>query len=116
MTPQAMLKARFSELAESMGIALSVRRQTDKFYFTVTGDYQDTDRFMRSTFPDAWMTSAAGPEGVYGLPVEEVKRVLAEMQVEPAWLRHNDSVALHIAQTIRNEGTFEHLPILADAL
>ena len=31
MTPQAILKARFGELAESLGIDLIVRRQTVKF-------------------------------------------------------------------------------------
>ena len=45
-----------------------------------------------------------------------VERVLSRLHVEPAWLRCNDSTALRIAQRIRDEGAFELLPILADAL
>lgn len=116
MTPQGMLRARFSELAESMSVVLSVRRQTDKFYFTVTGAWADTRRFIYSTFPGAWITSSAGPECVYGLPASEVERVLSELQIEPAWLQHNDAAPLRIARCIREEGAFENLPILADAL
>jgi hypothetical protein len=115
MTPQGMLRARFSELAESLGVTLSVRRQTGKFYFTVTGTLEDTNKFMDSTFPGAWMTSAAGPECVYGLPVADVERVLAEVQIEPA-LQHDDATPVQIARYIREEGAFDRLPILADAL
>lgn len=111
-----MLKARFSELAESLGVDLRVRRQTGKFYFLVVGDWRPTETFMQRTFPDAWMTSGAGPECTYGLPLPEVERVLAGLRVDPEWLRHNDAVALRIAETIRAEEKFGNLPILADAL
>ncbi len=42
MTPQAILRARFDELAESLGLTLAVRRQTGKFY--VTGDWEARGR------------------------------------------------------------------------
>jgi hypothetical protein len=116
MTPQAILRARYSELAESLGIDLVVRRQADKFYFTVTGHWQNTDKFMQQSFPGAWMTSAATDEIVYGLPPEDVERVLAEARVDPAWLEHNESAALGIARHIRAERAFDALAILADAL
>jgi hypothetical protein len=112
MTPQALLRARFSELAESLRLQLSVRRQTGKFYFTVTGEWKNTQQFMRRTFPEAWMTSAAGPECTYGLPLPQVERILSELEVAPAWLQ----VPSRIAQAIRAERAFERLPILADAL
>ena len=71
---------------------------------------------MRESFPQAWMTSCAGDEVVYGLPPEDVERVLATARVEPAWLDHNDSAVLGIARHIRAEGAFDVLAILADAL
>jgi hypothetical protein len=116
MTPQAMLRARFSELAESLSVGLSARRQAGKFYFTVAGDWAGTSKFVRSSFAAAWMTSAGGGEFTYGLPVAEVERALSELRLGPAWLRRNGGAALRIAQQIRNEGVFEHLPVLADAL
>ena len=60
MTPQAMLRARFSELAESLSVALSVRRKTGQFYCTVAGTSENTSTFMKSTFPAAWVTSGGG--------------------------------------------------------
>jgi hypothetical protein len=99
-----------------MGVALSVRRQADKYYFTVTGTWEDTSRFMHSTFPGAWITSSAGPECVYGLPGAEVERVLSEVHIEPAWLQRDDAAPLKIARHIREEGAFDILPVLADAL
>jgi hypothetical protein len=116
MTPQAKLRAYFSELAGSLGIDLSVRRQTGKFYFIVRGEYENTNAFMQSTFPVAWITSGAGPEVVYGLPLAEVEQVLSKLRLDSDWLQKNDSAPLKIAQHIRDEGTFDHLPILADAL
>jgi hypothetical protein len=120
MTPQAMLKARFSELADSLGVTVSARRQDGKFYFTVFGLAANIKQFMQASFPGAWMTSGAmSPEGgelVYGLPLKEVERVLAEVQVEPAWLQHNDRTPLRIAQGIRAQAAYDRLPILADAL
>jgi hypothetical protein len=116
LTPQAMLKARFSELAESLNIDLIVRRQTGKFYFTVTGSQKNTDKFIQGSFPGAWMTSGSGDEVVYGLPLEAVESILSKLHIDPDWLKHNDSTALQIAQKIREEGAFDHLPILADAL
>ena len=112
MTPQGVLRARFSELAEAMGVALSVRRQTGKFYFTVTGTWEGTSRFMHGTFPGAWITSAAGPESVYGLPIAEVERVLSEVRIEPAWLQRHDAAPLKIARHIREQGAFEGLVAL----
>jgi hypothetical protein len=116
VTPQALLKLRFSELAESLKVDLRVRRQRDKFYFLVVGDWRPTERFIQQSFPDAWMTSGAGPECTYGLPLPEVERVLAGLRVDPAWLAHNDAVARRLAEAIRAEGRYAHLPILADAL
>jgi hypothetical protein len=116
LTPQAILRARFGELAESLDIDLRVSKQTNKFYFTVTGHWRNTERFMQASFPGAWMTSGAGDEVVYGLPLDLVARVLAESRVDPAWLEHNDSAALGIARHIRHENAFDVLPILADAL
>jgi hypothetical protein len=111
-----MLRARFSELAESMDVALSVRRQTGKFYFTVTGTWENTDRFIARTFPEAWVTSAAGDECVYGLPVADVERVLAELQTGLGWLRNHDPTPVQIARHIRDGRAFHLLPVLADAL
>jgi hypothetical protein len=116
LTPQAMLKARFSELAESLNIDLIVRKQTGKFYFTVTGSFKNTEKFMQGSFPKAWMTSGSGDEVVYGLPLGEIEKVLSEVQIDLDWLKRNDSAALQIAQKIRDEEAFDHLPILADAL
>lgn len=120
MTPQAMLKARFSEVAETWGVTVSARRQDGKFYFTVTGLLANIKQFMHGSFPGAWMTSGSMSAGtgelVYGLPLKEVERVLAELQVEPAWLQHNDRMAQRIAQGIRHEAAHDRLPILADAL
>jgi hypothetical protein len=116
MTPQAMLKARFSELAESTGVALLVQRQTGKFYFVVTGEWENTCKFIGGSFPKAWMTSGAGPQSSYGLPLADVERVLAELQAEPAWLQRRDGASMRIAQQIREDAAFDQLPILADAL
>jgi hypothetical protein len=116
MTPQAMLRACFSELADSMGITLSVRRQAGKYYFTVVGAWENTRKFMASTFPEAWMTSSAGDERVYGLPIEDVERALLGLQLDPAWLHSNDKAPLRIARKIREESAFDQLPVLADAL
>lgn len=116
MTPQALLRARFSELAETMDIELSVRRQSEKYYCTVTGAWERTSKFMHRTFPGAWMTSSAGPEVVYRLPIAEVECVLSEMQIEPNLLQGNDAAPLKIARYIREKGAFGDLPILADAL
>jgi hypothetical protein len=116
MTPQAMLKARFSELAESLRVDLRVRRQGDKFYFLVAGDWVPTERFLKGSFPGAWTTSGSGPQCTYGLPRPEVERVLAGLRVDPEWLHRNDAVALGLAETIRAEGKYGNLPILADAL
>ena len=52
----------------------------------------------------------------YGLPLEEVERVLALSQIDPAWLQHHDGAPLRIAEQIRRERAFADLPILADAL
>jgi hypothetical protein len=115
MTPQAILRARFSELAESLDVRFSARRQGDKFYFNVLGEFKAVDQFMRRSFAGAWMTSAGG-DVTYGLPLADVERVLSGLQVEPSWLQGNDAAARRIAQQIRDEGAFDHLPILADAL
>lgn len=116
MTPQALLRARFSELAEAFGVTLVVRRQGRKFYFIVTGAWGNVHHFMHGSFPEAWMTSSAGPECTFGLPPKEVERVLGTLQVEPDWLQHQDAAALRLAQLIRKSGDFATLPILADAL
>jgi len=116
MTPQMLLKIRFSELAEGLKVRISVRRRTDKFYLTITGSWEHTERFMRTAFPGAWVTSAAGDECVYGLPMDEVTRALAEIPPDGDWWPRRDSTAWRIAQGIREDRAFERLPILADAL
>ena len=93
-----------------------MRVQGAKFYFTVTGTLDKCIRFMDASFPRAWMTSGGGADVTYGLPPDEVARVLAELEMDPDWLRHNDEAALRIAQHIREAGDFRALPILADAL
>jgi hypothetical protein len=121
MPPQAMLRVRFCELAESMDVALSVRCQSGKFYARLGGAREEIRRFMQSAFPRAYMTSGymtseGEGEFVHRLPDQEVQRVLTEVQIEPAWLQWNDRAALRIAQHIRKESAYENLPILADAL
>lgn len=116
MTPQAILKARFSELAELCDVTLLSRRQGGKYYFTVTGEWKAQDRFHTGSFPKMWMTSCAGPEAVYGLPLDEAEKIIAAFTIDPAWLQHNDSAALRLAQEIRDKESFDVLPILADAL
>jgi hypothetical protein len=116
MTPQAILKARFSELAEACGVVLISRRQGGKFYFTITGELKATAQFLQGSFPTAWMTSCAGPEAVYGLPLAEAQKVIATCQCDPAWLQNNNSAALRLAQEIRDKASFDVLPVLADAL
>jgi hypothetical protein len=120
MTPQAILKARFSELADALGVNLKVTRQATNFYFTVLGDGRKLDQFKNGSMPGAWMTSGAGVAGmseyVYGLPLDDVQRVLAESEIDPEWLERHDATVRRVAQRIREEGAFESLPILADAL
>jgi len=103
-------------LADAHGIAVAVRVQGGKFYFTVTGTLAKCTRFMNASFPGAWMTSGAGPDATYGLPPDEVARVLAELEMDPDWLGHHDEAPLRIAQHIREAGDFQLLPVLADAL
>jgi hypothetical protein len=38
------------------------------------------------------------------------------IQLDPAWLTGNDRAVIHLAATIAGEGSFELMPILADAL
>jgi hypothetical protein len=115
MTPQAMLKVRFAELAESLHVKVSSRRQGGKFYFSLTGAWQDTRQFIANTFPGAWITSSGG-DTTYGLPLGDVNRILAELGTDPAWLQRNEAAALRLAQAIREDRAFERLPVLADAL
>lgn len=115
MTPQAVVKARFCELAVSLGVKLNVRRQGDKFYYNVTADWQTCQKFVAATFPRAWMTSAGG-DVTYGLPVLDVEKLVTSLRIDPSWLEANDGVARKIAEKIRDDGTFGNLPILADAL
>jgi hypothetical protein len=116
MTPQAMLKARFVELAEGLGLTLGVRRQSDKFYFVVTGEWRATETFIKRTFPGAWMTSGATEEIIYRLPPDQVERTLTSLQIEPAWLQQHDGLVVQLARTIRLTKAFTALPELADAL
>jgi hypothetical protein len=116
MTPQAMLKARFTELAEALGITLGVRRQGDKFYFVVTGEWRATETFIKRTFRGAWMTSGATEEIIYRLPPEQVERVLATLQIEPVWLQQHDGLVVQLARDLRRARAFTDLPELADAL
>ena len=116
MTPQAMLKARFVELAETLGLTLGVRRQSDKFYFVVTGEWRATETFIKRTFPGAWMTSGATEEIIYRLPPDQVERVLATLQIEPAWLQPHDGLVVQLARELRRARRFTALPELADAL
>lgn len=116
MTPQAMLRARFSELADTLALTLTARRQGGNFYLTITGEWKDRQKFIKDTFAEAWITSAAGPEVSYRLPPTEVERVLSTLHVDPAWLQHNNSAPLQVARAIRADTSFDLLPILADAL
>lgn len=116
MTPQAILKARFSELAEANKVKYVARRQVEKYYFIVTGGWAECQLFMRGCFPRAWMTSGAQGETTYGLPLEDVDRVLAASRIDQEWLRHHDGAVLRIAQQVRDSADFASLPVLADAL
>jgi hypothetical protein len=116
MTPQAILKAHFAELAETHGVRVTARRQAGKFYFEVFGEYPAAAKFMRAAFPDSWLTSGGGFSQTYGLPLRDVDRIVAENDLDPEWLKWNGSAAAKIARGIREEQAFERLPILADAL
>lgn len=115
MTPQAVVKARFCELAESLGVKVRVHRQGDKFYFTLEGDWKAQNQFVAGSFPGAWITSSGG-DTTYGLPLPAVNKLLGSLAIDPAWLAANDGTARKIAEKIRDEGLFGNLPILADAL
>lgn len=120
LTPTSILKARFSELADSLDVNLAVRQQGGKFYFTARGHWKNLDAFRAASIPGAWMTSAAGApdisEYVYGLPLKDVEKILTTAPVSTEWLEWSDSTVVRIAQRIRDEEQFDHLPILADAL
>jgi pSer/pThr/pTyr-binding forkhead associated (FHA) protein len=47
---------------------------------------------------------------------DESGQLPALLALEPAWLSANDRAAVHLAETILEEGKFELLPVLADAL
>ena len=115
MTPQAVVKTRFCELAESLGLKVRIHRQKEKFYFTLEGDWKAQNRFVAATFPAAWMTSS-GSDTTYGLPIADVEKLVASLQIDPAWLEGNDGTARKIAEKIRDDRLFGNLPILADAL
>jgi hypothetical protein len=115
MTPQAFLRARFTELADAHGIALAVRVQGRKFYFTVTGTLDKCIRFMDASFPGAWMTSGGGADVTYGLPPDEVARVLAELEMDSDWLRHNNDEAAFEAGAITNGSAVPSFPRAATA-
>jgi hypothetical protein len=116
MTPQAILKARFGELAELQGVDLRVTRQKTHFYFVITGEWNATQRLRQGSFPKAGMTSAATQESIYGLPDDDVEKVLAKCQIDPTWLTQNDAVVQNMAEHIREKNLYGNLPILADAL
>jgi hypothetical protein len=62
------------------------------------------------------MTSGATEEIIYRLPPEQVERVLASLQIEPAWLQQHDGLVVQLARALRLTKTFTELPELADAL
>ena len=115
MTPQAVLRARFGELAAAHGLKLLVRHQKGKYYFNLTGPFEAIDRFLADSFPRAWMTSA-GLDITYGLPAADVDRVVADCRLDPAWLEWRDGTVVHLARGICEERAFDRLPVLADAL
>lgn len=118
MTPTARLKARFSELADVLGLRVSFRAKPGSdgpnYYVTIFGDWKSAAQFLQG-FPGAWVTSAGG-DVTYGLPRDVVARRLQEIEVDPAWLKWNDSTPLRIARAIRKDRAFDRLPVLADAL
>jgi hypothetical protein len=63
-----------------------------------------------------WATEAAGPAARVTLIRDIFGNPFREVNVDPAWLRWNDSCISRIAQGIYDEGRFADLPILHDAL
>jgi hypothetical protein len=117
MTPTAKLKARFQEVADDPTIRFEVRRRKTDFYVTIFSDSYHRDRYVHAVFPGAYMTSSAPWDCTFRIdPAPAIERILAEMEVDPAWLEWHDGTVVKVAEGIRKSRTFERLPVLADAL
>src|SRR5437660_1388623 len=112
MTPQAMLTARFAEVAEALGVRYSFRNRKGRlFYLNVRADdFRKGNQFVDTIFPTAWLTSGGPGDQTYGLPLQDVERIVRNLSVDQAWLQGNGAAALRIAHGIRDEHAFEQLP------
>jgi hypothetical protein len=127
MTPQAQIKARFAEEAAAFGVKVSVQAKKSPvdgtaFYLNLTGVGNANRTFISRILPDAMQTSGSGAPppllsyATWRVPAKDVPGILAETQLDPEWLKANDSAVLRIVRGIREDEAFERLPILADAL
>jgi hypothetical protein len=129
MTPQARIKARLAEDAHEVGVRISVTARNSagrlaiagspdnkSFYLNVWGDWNIVQKFMRRARLGMSLTSSGGFDATFSLEADVVRRLLDETELEAGWLSRNNSASLRIAQGIRDHGTFEQLPILADSL
>jgi hypothetical protein len=126
MTPQARIKARLAEDAAAAGVRLSVtaRRSAARYftehtynglllYLIVFGDWDADRQFQRKAGLSLPLTSGGPGDRTYSFPSELVERMLAETELDPAWL---SSTSRRLARSIRAERGFAQLPLLADAL
>jgi hypothetical protein len=129
MTPQARIKARFTEEAEAAGVQISITARksnateyTDHlfdgriFYLNIRGEYPGAQAFKRATGLELGMTSGGSFDTTYNMAPRDIERILVETDVNETWLHWNDRAILRIADGIRAKKTFGELPVLADAL
>jgi hypothetical protein len=131
VTPQARIKARYTEEAEAAGVQLSVTARksnateyTDHlfdgriFYLIIRGEYSGSRAFQRATPLDfhGRMTSGSSFERTHNMAPRDIERILVETDVDQTWLQWNSRAILRIADGIRAKKTFGELRVLADAL
>jgi hypothetical protein len=136
VTPQAIVKVRFCEEAEVAGVRYTVRTKQGKpdrpWYVQVLYDlgmdsltnpgpryrenHQKAEKFVKDCFPRAWHTSGAPGEMTLGLPGQDVATIVADLALAPDCLAGNDSAAIRVARSLRDQRAFTELPILGDAL
>jgi hypothetical protein len=136
MTPQAIVKIRFCEEAESAGVQYTVRSKQGKpdrlWYLEVRYElgmnsltdpgpqfrenFQKAEKFVKDCFPRAWRTSGGPGEMTLGLPGQDIAAIVADLELGPDCLAANDSAAIRVARALRDRHAFNELPILADAL
>jgi hypothetical protein len=129
MTPQARIKARLAEDAHEAGvrIAVTARKSAGRlaiagspdntlFYLNVWGDWNIVQKFMRRARLGMSRTPSRGFDVTFRLEPDVVRRLLDETELDAGWLSRKNSASLRIAQGIRDHGTFEQLPVLADSL